>query len=89
MAITKEKKRELQGKYQKHKKDTGSSEVQIAIITEKINSLTSHLGANPKDYQSQRGLLMLIGKRRKHLNFLEKRELESYRRITDQLSIHS
>lgn len=89
MAITKEKKRELLSKYQKHKKDTGSPEVQISIITERINSLTNHLGANPKDYQSQRGLLMLIGKRRRHLNYLEKTDLESTRRITDQLNIRS
>ena len=89
MAITKDKKKELVNQFQKHKKDTGSSHVQVSILTEKINGLTNHLATNPKDYQSQRGLLMMVGKRRRHLNFVKKIDLESYRRMLDQLSIRS
>ncbi len=89
MAITKEKKKDLITQYQKHKKDTGSSEVQISILTEKMNSLASHLNSNPKDYQSQRGLLILVGKRKSHLNFLKKTNTELFRRTTDLLDIRN
>ena len=89
MAITKEKKKELTDQFQKHKKDTGSPEVQVSILTEKINNLTSHLNLTPKDYQSQRGLLAMIDKRRRHLNYLEKNNSESYRKLVDELSIRS
>lgn len=89
MAITKEKKKELVVQNQKHKKDTGSPKVQISILTERINDLTNHLTTNPKDYQSQRGLLMLISKRRRHLNYLEKINPETYRRTVDQLALQS
>lgn len=89
MAETKEKKKEIISKFQKHKNDTGSSEVQISILTNKINELTNHLATNPKDYQSQRGLLILVGKRKGLLSYLKKKDIESYRRITDQLSIRN
>ena len=89
MAVTKEKKKELITQYQKNKKDTGSTQVQISILTERINDLTNHLTANPKDYHSQRGLLMLVGKRRRLLNYLETIEIDSYRRLLDQLDIRS
>ena len=89
MALTKEKKKELISQYQKHKKDSGSPEVQVSILTERIKELTNHLATNPKDYHSQRGLLMLVGKRRRHLNFLKKMSVESYRKIIDQLEIRS
>lgn len=89
MALTKEKKKELISQYQKHKKDSGSPEVQISILTERINELTKHLTTNPKDYLSQRGLIMMVGKRRRHLNFLKKVKIESYRKIIDQLEIRS
>ena len=89
MSITKEKKKELVKQFQSHGKDTGSSEVQISILTERINELTNHLASCPKDYQSQRGLLMMVGKRKRILGYLKKKDIESYRRITDQLSIRS
>lgn len=89
MTITKEKKKELVTQYQKNKKDTGSAEVQISIHTERIQELTKHLNINVKDYQGQRGLQMLVGKRRRLLNYLEKVDMESYRRILDQLDIRS
>ena len=89
MAVTKEKKKELVDQYQKNKQDNGSPEVQISILTERINDITKHLTSNPKDYQGQRGLLMLIGKRRRQLNFLENKSTEAYRKIIDQLAIRS
>lgn len=89
MALTKEKKKELITQYGKNKNDTGSPEVQISILTEKINSLTNHLMSNPKDYLSQRGLQIMVGKRKRHLNYLKKINSESYQRITDQLVIRT
>ena len=89
MAITEEKKKELITQYQKHKKDTGSPEVQISLVTERINDLTNHLNSNPKDFQSRCGLFKLVGKRKKQLNYLEKTNLEAFRRIIDQLAVRS
>ena len=89
MAITKEKKKELVTQYQKTKNDTGSPEIQISILTERINELTKHLTTNVKDYQSQRGLLMMVSKRKSLLSYLENTNLDSYRRIVDQLAIRS
>lgn len=87
MSVTKEKKKELVTQYQKHKKDTGSPEVQISLLTERINDLTKHLNTNPKDYSSRRGLLMMVGKRKRLLNFLTEVNIEASRRIQDQLAI--
>ena len=87
MSVTKEKKKELVTQYQKHKKDTGSPEVQISLLTERINDLTKHLNINPKDYSSRRGLLMMVGKRKRLLNFLTEVNIEASRRIQDQLSL--
>src|SRR3990167_333975 len=87
MAVTKEKKKDLVSQSQRHKKDTGSPEVQVTVLTEKISTLTNHLSNSPKDYQSQRGLIMLVGKRRRQLNYLKTINTESYRKILDQLAI--
>ena len=87
MGITKEKKKELITQYQKHKKDSGTPEVQIAILTEQINNLTNHLSTNPKDYTSQRGLLMMVGKRRRLLNYLKRTNSESSLKILEELAI--
>ena len=87
MAITKEKKKELVSQHQQHKKDTGSPEVQISILTEKIKELSSHLTTNPKDYASQLGLLKMVGNRKSLLAYLKRENLESHRKLTDQLSI--
>lgn len=89
MTVIKEKKKELINQHQKHKKDTGSSEIQVAVLSERISTLTNHLSTSPKDYQSQRGLLMLVSKRRRHLSYLEKNSPESYRKITEQLAIRN
>ena len=89
MPLVKEKKKELIAQYQKHKKDSGSTEIQISLLTERINDLTKHFNISPKDYQSRRGLLMLVGKRKKLLNYLGKTDIEASRRIADKLGIRN
>jgi len=87
MSLTKEKKNELIGKYGRGEKDTGSAEVQIALLTERINELTGHLKEHGKDHHSRRGLLMLVGKRRRVLRYLEKSDLERYRALVAELGL--
>ena len=85
--ISKEKKQELIQQYKRHEGDTGSPEVQIAILTDRINSLTEHLKENPNDHHSRRGLLQMVGKRRNLLAYLTKVDIERYRAIIAQLGI--
>ena len=87
MSLTKEKKNELIGKYGRAEGDTGSAEVQIALLTERINELTGHLREHSKDHHSRRGLLMLVGKRRRMLRYLEKTNLERYRALVAELGL--
>ena len=87
MSLAKEKKNELIGKYGRGEKDTGSAEVQIALLTERINELTGHLKEHGKDHHSRRGLLMLVGKRRRMLRYLEKSDLERYRALVAELGL--
>ena len=87
MAITKERKEELVEKYGGSKDNTGSTEAQIAIFTERINDLTEHLKDNTQDHASRRGLLKLVGKRRDLLNYLKKKDIEKYRELIDELGI--
>ncbi len=87
MAITKERKEELVEKYGGSKDNTGSTEAQIAIFTERINDLTDHLKDNSQDHASRRGLLKLVGKRRKMLNYLKDNDIEKYRELIDNLGI--
>ncbi|MFM8299074.1 MAG: 30S ribosomal protein S15, partial [Microcystis aeruginosa] len=74
MALTQTKKQELISQYQAHETDTGSSELQVAFLTERINQLTEHLKANPKDHASRRGLLQMIGRRRGLLTYIQKKD---------------
>ena len=85
--MTKEEKAELIGKFKRSEKDTGSSEVQISILTKKINALTEHLRANKKDHSSRRGLLMMVSRRRRLLDFLKEREPQRYVDIIQALGI--
>ncbi|MBR6897747.1 MAG: 30S ribosomal protein S15 [Lachnospiraceae bacterium] len=85
--ITKEKKAEIIAQYGKTANDTGSSEVQIALLTERIQELNEHLKANPKDHHSRRGLLMMVGQRRNLLAYLKDKDLESYRTLIDKLGL--
>ncbi|MDA1060461.1 MAG: 30S ribosomal protein S15 [bacterium] len=81
------KKKKLMGKYGEHQKDTGSSQVQIAVLTERINELSKHLEEHPKDDHSRRGLLGLVGKRRKHLNYLRLHKKDEYEQLLKKLKL--
>lgn len=87
MALTPEKKQELIQSYQIHENDTGSPEVQIAILTERINYLNEHLKLNKKDHHSRRGLLKMVGQRRSLLEYLKKKDFERYRTIVTRLGL--
>jgi small subunit ribosomal protein S15 len=87
MSLTREKKAELIGRYGRSEGDTGSAEVQVALLTERINDLTGHLRAHSKDHHSRRGLLMLVGKRRRLLRYLERNDLERYRALVADLGL--
>ena len=87
MALSKEKKAEIVKKYAKDAKDTGSSEVQIAILTEEIKELTEHLKVHSHDYHSRRGLLKKVGQRRSLLNYLLKTDVTRYRKIVKDLGL--
>ncbi len=85
--MDKEQKTEIIESYRVHDSDTGSPEVQIAILTEKINHLNEHLKLHKKDHHSRRGLLMMVGKRRGLLNYLKKKDIERYREIVSKLNL--
>lgn len=87
MALNTDKKMEIIQKYKLHETDTGSPEVQIAILTERINYLTGHLKEHKKDHHSRRGLLKLVGQRRGLLNYLKKNDINRYRQILEQLQL--
>ncbi len=87
MALTKEKTEELVKKYGKNEQDTGSVEVQIALLTEEINNLTDHFKEHPKDFHSKRGLLKKVGQRRSLLNYLVKNDVPRYRAIVKSLGL--
>jgi small subunit ribosomal protein S15 len=87
MALQKEVKREVIDKFRLHERDSGSPEVQIALLTERINILTKHFQVHKKDHASRRGLLKLVGRRRKLLDYLKKNKLEKYRRIIKDLEL--
>ena len=85
--ISKEKKAEIIAAYGRNPQDTGSPEVQIALLTERITELTEHLKVNPKDHHSRRGLLMMVGQRRGLLDYLMKKDIEGYRALIAKLGI--
>ena len=85
--MDKEKKTSIINEYKRHDGDTGSSEVQIALLTERINHLNAHLKANPQDNHSRRGLLMMVGKRRSLLDYLAKKDINRYRAIVAKLGL--
>jgi small subunit ribosomal protein S15 len=87
MTVTAERKQELVAKFGKGDSDTGSAEVQIALLTERINTLTEHLRTHGKDHHSRRGLLMMVGKRRRLLNYLQRNDLEGYRALIRELGL--
>ncbi len=85
--LSKEQKLELAEKFGANAKDTGSAEVQIAMLTKKISELTEHMKSNKKDFATKRGLLMMVGKRKRLLSFLKDRNLEGYRSLIKDLGI--
>jgi small subunit ribosomal protein S15 len=87
MALTKERKKEIIEKFKVHATDTGSPEVQIAILTDRIGYLTEHFKEHGKDHSSRRGLLKLVGQRRKLLDYLKKANYQRYRKVVDELGI--
>ncbi len=87
MSIAKEKKQELIGKFKVTENDTGSPEVQIAILTERITLITEHLKKFKKDVHSRRGLVMLVGKRRRLLDYLMKKDFDRYKKIVTELKL--
>jgi small subunit ribosomal protein S15 len=87
MALTKEAKQELIDKHGLNGQDTGSTEVQIAMLTRRINELTEHLRTHPKDHYSRRGLLKLVGRRRRFLDYLQRKNLEGYRALIKELGL--
>jgi small subunit ribosomal protein S15 len=87
MTLTKEAKLEIVGKHGKHGSDTGSAHVQVALLTTRINELTEHLRAHPKDHHSRRGLLKLVGRRRRFLDYLQRRDIEGYRALIKELGL--
>ena len=87
MTLTADEKRELVGRFGKDESDTGATEVQIAMLTRRINDLTEHLREHKKDHHSRRGLLMLVGQRRRLLNYLAKNDLEGYRALIAELGL--
>ena len=87
MTITKERKQELIGEFKREDSDTGSPEVQIAILTDRINGLTEHMRSNKKDYACRRGLLMMVSRRRRLLDYLKSVEAQRYLDIIKRLNI--
>jgi small subunit ribosomal protein S15 len=87
MSLTKEAKLELIEKHGRTPTDTGSPEVQIAMLTRRINELTEHLRTHPKDHYSRRGLLKLVGRRRRFLDYLQRKNIEGYRALIKELGL--
>ncbi|MEA3296582.1 MAG: 30S ribosomal protein S15 [candidate division Zixibacteria bacterium] len=87
MPMTKERKREIITEHRLHEKDAGSPEVQVALLTERIKHLTEHMKSHKKDYHTRLGLLKLVGKRRRLLDYLKSRDIESYRQVVTTLGI--
>lgn len=89
MSLSKEEKLEVMGKCQLHSRDTGSIEVQIALLSERISKLTEHLKVYKKDFHSRRGLLMIVGHRRRLLEYLRKSNLEKYQEMVKDLGLRA
>ena len=87
MTLQKEDKTAIIGEYKTHEGDTGSAEVQVALLTARINQLTEHLKLHKKDHHSRRGLLMMVGQRRRLLSYLSKKDIERYRSVIGRLGL--
>jgi len=87
MALTQERKQEIMGEYQAHETDTGSSDLQVAMLTDRINKLSAHLKTNQKDFSSRRGLMQMIGRRRRLLTYIQKQDKSRYQALIARLGI--
>ncbi len=87
MTLTTERKREIATKFGANERDTGNTKVQVALLTERINHLTEHLREQKRDHHSRRGLLMLVGQRRRFLDYLRRSDLEGYRALIKELGL--
>ena len=87
MALTQERKAEIVARFGENAQDTGNTRVQIALLTQRINDLTGHLREHTKDHHSRRGLLMLVGQRRRLLNYMQRHDLEGYRALIRELGL--
>jgi small subunit ribosomal protein S15 len=87
MSLTQERKAEIVGQFGENAQDTGNTRVQIALLTQRINDLTGHLREHGKDHHSRRGLLMLVGQRRRLLNYMQRSDLEGYRSLIRELGL--
>jgi small subunit ribosomal protein S15 len=87
MPLSSERKLEIIEEYKSHEKDTGSAEVQIAILSKRIDDLTEHLKVHSKDHHSRRGLLKMVGKRRRLLDYLKEKDVERYRSLIERLGL--
>jgi small subunit ribosomal protein S15 len=87
MTLTADEKRDIVARFGRDENDTGATQVQIALLTRRINDLNQHLREHKHDYHSQRGLLMLVGQRRRFLNYLRKKDLEGYRSLIRELGL--
>ncbi|MFH1641151.1 MAG: 30S ribosomal protein S15 [Candidatus Omnitrophota bacterium] len=87
MVLVKEKKQKIIEDFKVHSRDTGSAEVQIAVLTERINNLGGHFKLHKKDHHSRRGLLILVGRRRKLLNYLKKKDIKKYEGVLEKLNL--
>ena len=87
MSLTAERKREIITQFGENEQDTGNTRVQVALLTQRINDLTGHLREHSKDHHSRRGLLMLVGQRRRLLNYMQRNDLEGYRALIRELGL--
>lgn len=87
MGLSTEKKKEIMNQFKRHESDTGSPDVQVAILTKRINDLTEHFKIHQKDHHSRRGLLMLVGQRRRLLNYIKDRDVKRYRELVQALNL--
>ncbi len=87
MTLTQDRKQEIVAEYGDNPEDTGNTRVQIALLTARINDLTEHLRTHRKDHHSRRGLLVLVGKRRRMLNYMQRNDLDAYRELIRQLGL--
>lgn len=87
MALTQQRKQEIMGEYQAHETDTGSADLQVAMLSDRINQLSLHLRSNQNDFSSRRGLMQLIGRRRRLLNYIKKQDKDRYQALIARLGI--